>query len=508
MPFRGIETLHLAYKAALPLNKVLQTSSMGRTKAMYIPTHGISEYQVQRLKGKLDKAEFATISVDMSTFSQISETGTKTKNLDIVVRFYNDVSKQVENHFLDVHFLAYETADIQKASILKSLSRFSIGLDKVIQLSRDNPNVNRRLNRLIEEEQISEVGKVRMLDTGACLIHPSHGSFKKAIGELDVEMETIIVCHHSLFKLSTVRRDKFAEKCKELGLQQLEYLEFCSTRWLVAGPCCERIDYLWDGMAAFVKDYPKEDKQITKNGVFKNLQKFYSDENIEANRCRIKFVMYTASKHEPFNAKLQTEAPIFPFLNKETRFLFGNILATVSKDDVPRTKQISKLNIKAAAKKRIPDLGPELNNLMEDLEDTKKSDLYDEFKKCLIKDLECLQSSLNFDKEVILEASYFDPDKRNYTQTKVKMGNLAHRSYRFSKQELLKLDQEIKVYIELNSNIVPEFSAKQRLDTDFYVPVWQLMENQLGYKPILFIRLTKMVLSLSHGQALVERSFR
>ena len=77
--------MHLAYKAASPHDKVIQDSSMGKTKAMNlnIPTHGISVHQIQRLKGKLDKVEFVTISVEKSTFSQIAETGTKQRMLTL-----------------------------------------------------------------------------------------------------------------------------------------------------------------------------------------------------------------------------------------------------------------------------------------------------------------------------------------------------------------------------------------------------------------------------------------
>ena len=60
----------------------------------------------------------------------------------------------------------------------------------------------------------------------------------------------------------------------------------------------------------------------------------------------IRFIIFLASKHETFNGKLQTQAPYFPFLNKETRKLFDYILSTVSTDDLPRTAAISDLDIK------------------------------------------------------------------------------------------------------------------------------------------------------------------
>lgn len=77
---------------------------------------------------------------------------------------------------------------------------------------------------------------------------------------------------------------------------------------------------------------------------------------------------------------------------------------------------------------------------------------------------------------------------------------------RFEEAELAELDHEVSTYISMQ---VPDFNViEDRLDTDFYVKVWDEMEKTLLKEPLQFKRLTKIVLGLLHGQAQVERSFR
>ena len=77
-----------------------------------------------------------------------------------------------------------------------------------------------------------------------------------------------------------------------------------------------------------------------------------------------------------------------------------------------------------------------------------------------------------------------------------------------NKTENKKLSAQIDAYI-IVADVAPYTNNKNnRLDRDFYPEVFEAMTRNLGYKPVEFIKLTKLVLSLSHGQASIERSFR
>ena len=116
--------------------------------------------------------------------------------------------------------------------------------------------------------------------------------------------------------------------------------------------------------------------------------------------------------------------------------------------------------------------------------------------------------NLNIDNKLLYFLSAFDPSERNRTHTSPKMIKFAGRTERFSDKEMTELEVQIKAYQELPKEDVPNFKEPDdRLDT-FYVNVWEQMKKSINYEPKEFQKLCKMVLSLSHGQATVERSFR
>ena len=134
IPFRAIDDIHKAYKMSLPKDEILNRSTMSKTKANYTANFGIGNYQQGRLMEKIKQCEYLTLYLDTSTFNQISEeTGNKAKDLDIFIRLFNDVTNRSECHFLDVHFLAFETAEVQLNALLETLEKYSVDLKKVTQ---------------------------------------------------------------------------------------------------------------------------------------------------------------------------------------------------------------------------------------------------------------------------------------------------------------------------------------------------------------------------------------
>ena len=81
-------------------------------------------------------------------------------------------------------------------------------------------------------------------------------------------------------------------------------------------------------------------------------------------------------------------------------------------------------------------------------------------------------------------------------------------SKRLNNIENKKLSAQIDAYINL-TNVLPYTNNKKNcLDKDFYPTIFAEMAVQLGSEPMEFMKPTKLVLSLSHGQACIEQSFR
>ena len=94
-------------------------------------------------------------------------TGSLGKNLNIVVKFFNERTKRVEQHFLDVIFLAQETTLIQLEVIRNAMGEFDITWKQVSQLGRDDPAVNKLLVKMFKAEQAKVTGKSFIYDTEA-----------------------------------------------------------------------------------------------------------------------------------------------------------------------------------------------------------------------------------------------------------------------------------------------------------------------------------------------------
>ena len=116
--------------------------------------------------------------------------------------------------FIDYHSVGHEPADVQVEHFKKinkisrhiyfqvegiksTLSSKNIQLSNMLCLSRDNPNVMKRVFKLLEE-LVKESNNPKPVDA-PCFLHPTHTSFKKGVKALLGNL-------HGYFKTSTARR--------------------------------------------------------------------------------------------------------------------------------------------------------------------------------------------------------------------------------------------------------------------------------------------------------------
>ena len=99
--------------------------------------------------------------------------------MDIVLRFFNENTGQVETPYFDSRFLRRPNSINLLDSLLEGLS--PLDMDKMIQLSMDGPNVNwdvlKRLSLSREEKEFSKLTYFDMTKT-----HKIHILFKNGIG--------------------------------------------------------------------------------------------------------------------------------------------------------------------------------------------------------------------------------------------------------------------------------------------------------------------------------------
>ena len=63
---------------------------------------------------------------------------------------------------------------------------------------RDNPNINKKLVSLVDQ-YIKDKNYIKLLDVGACALHPRLSSFRKGLDELETDVWSLAVDLHIFF---------------------------------------------------------------------------------------------------------------------------------------------------------------------------------------------------------------------------------------------------------------------------------------------------------------------
>ena len=367
---------------------------------------------------------------------------------------------------------------------------------------------------LKKDIQKSTDGKAKLIEVGPCTLHPVHTAVKKMCSNLDVEVDRILVSLHSLFKISLVRRANYKAVCDEVGEAMENFVHHVATRWGSILVGVNKVVLHFPSLDKFItQELPNVEKKIKDNIVYQNLLQFF--EKKEENLVRFKFISYVVTISNKFNLRFQTESPSVCFIMDESIALFTRIANVICNgSSLPKcATDLFYLDIDEFLeenKKQELDIDPTLKALLNDLPEESKDDLEKEFFGAIIAELKHLQRNMNFDKPILEHLKAFDPKYRRDATTKANMLEVAKETGRFTEKEIENLDDEISVYtLELDDENIPSFNCfKDRLDIEFYPKIWKAIENKSGKIPSAFTKLTKLIMSLPHGQATIERSFR
>ena len=98
---------------------------------------------------------------------------------------------------------------------------------------------------------------------------------------LDFNLEKILACFHSFFKLSTARRKELSDIMK-ISDEEIEFpLRLVSTHWLSAEPAISRILEHYDSLKQyFLETVPKSAaKQVLNLDVYVSISDFFDEGN-------------------------------------------------------------------------------------------------------------------------------------------------------------------------------------------------------------------------------------
>ena len=323
---------HFSYNASSDIGDVLRAMftdsdiakkfKCGSTKLAYLVCFGIAPYFTEQLINKVRKAVCYVISFDES-LNPICQEG----QMDVIVRyFYRD---KVVSQYLQSQFLGHASAQDLVSAFKQGTSK--LNPSKMLQVSMDGPNVNFKfLSDLQDDRKKEDPDLPGILQLGSCSLHIVHGAFSTGIQKTGWNLESLLRAIWYLFKDSPARRSDF----KKITKTNVFGLKFCSTRWVEDICVVERAIKIWPHLVTYVKETLKKPKrQIPTVASFKTLQEFVvSDKLILA---KLEVFLATAKLVQPFLKKYQTEKPMMPFITEDlcnilrslmTRFIKGSVL--------------------------------------------------------------------------------------------------------------------------------------------------------------------------------------
>ena len=414
--------------------------------------------------------------------------------------------------FFDCYHLGHETADIMVEKITLSLQKSGLGLDKMITLSRDNPTVMKALERKLGEKA-KLAGNPGMLSFPDYL-HPGHSGLREGMKDLGSDIEKFLVDAHAFFKLSTSRRWEIL-KIREMIMENDQFfLRFVRSRWLTTGPVAERLVEHWASLREYILTFlPSQNDQSSKETMntvrYQDMVQFLKPGQDVKNLARLQFLIFLCKLNKPFLTVFQSEKPKIHLLYLECLNLIKVYMKLICHPDkvAYNGPKISKLTFKefglllplskcffgAGAEKEILKL-PEDDRLL----------IRTDFRNAVVKTLKYLVSHFPLTDRFLCDLAFLDPDFKDDSKFVTNLLRAAGHTGRFAEHELQDLGVQLQAVTSLG---LKEYDEKHDQLDLFWSEIWKKVEGVIKDEPVALIKFIKIVCSLPHSNAFLERGF-
>lgn len=429
--------------------------------------------------------------------------------MDVNIRFWCNERDFVCTRYFTSAFLNRSTADEIRRNFKLALSDFKISA--MIQISMDGPNVNHKFFKDLkaELEEDSQGDSPVLLNMGSCGLHALHGAFKTAIKASNWSLISFFRCLYNLFKDVPARRALFTQ----YSTSNVFPLKFCSVRWLQNGDVAQRALDIMPHLKKFICGVKKDKISITCSS-FHTVCSLIEDPLLEA---KLTFFKSLIAEVEPFLKQYQIDAPLVPFLHRSLQSIVGNVMQRFIKESVIKENTaIQKIDLKKK-ENLLPaseiDLGFATHSALKRINKIKKipdkdilvfrKDCFECLKTFVSKVLERSPLQYSLTKAV----SCFDPATAvNNDINKKVMQNLLAILEEHKWIDGTTADRAKREYINAcNQPFAIEelrnYENKIRVDV-----FWRNLLNRVSNCDNI-MKVMKLIMSLSHGNANVERGF-
>ena len=280
----------------------------------YLLTFGLAPYFLNELYKKLKNSPNYVILFDES-YNSIS----KSEQMDVHVRFWDDDSNCVITRYLDSQFLNRGTAD----QIFLYATR-NLDDSKILQLSMDGPSVNLKFYRdYVSCRSESPAGTPSLVDIGVCGLHVVHGAFKTGVNSTSWKIDNLLRSLYYLFHDTYARRTEY----REITGSQNFPLQFCATRWTEDSSVAERAIEIWPNICKYVEIVSKKAKsrQPTSSS-YATVVKATNDPLTET---KLNVFVSMANELNDYLKVFQTDKPMVPLLYEHLKSILSSLLEKV-----------------------------------------------------------------------------------------------------------------------------------------------------------------------------------
>ena len=493
------------FRKMFPDSDIAQKFSCGEKKCSYLCRFGLAPHFHKLLLQRVKDADEFVLMYDES-FNR----STQNKQMDVHMRLW-DTNGTVSSRYLCSKFMGHATAE-------QMLDKFNecvgnLNLAKLIQISMDGPNVNWKLYDLMQQDLKVNLN-VSLLNIGSCNLHVVHGAFKDGAKASGWDLDHFLSSMFWLFNESPARREDFttATNCSTFPLK------WCNHRWLENTTVCERALFLLPFTKKYLAAVSAGSCPRPQNKSFEAVRESCTDQLLAA---KLKFSVSVAKQIEPFLAQYQTDKPMIPFISGDIYKLLKSLMnrfvkpalmkevksvSDLTKIDISRNDNIvdySKIDVGFVTENALKDLGKKV---------TDKQLL--EFRLACKHWLKASATKL-LEKTAVQfplahNLSFLDPRLISQTdKNKVRLKSILRLLVQNSRVNESDVDDILQQYIDYAGKMIEtelkrftDFEpGKCRVDTLMF----ETMEDKEMYSKVW--KVVKMLLTLSHGQASVERGF-
>ena len=255
--------------------------------------------------------------------------------MDFVVRFLH--GRRIATRYLKSSFLGHTRAKDILEHFKKGLEEFNA--TKILQISMDGPKTNLKFFKDFTEDRGEDLPK--LLDLGTCSLHVIHGAFTTGIQKTGWGLDVLLRSLYYLFDHSPARSEDYTEIMKS----NIFPLPFCSTRWVEDQAVAKRAIEIWPNIVKYVKETEKKPKsQIPKIASYEKVRDAVLQDRLII--AKLEVFVSTAALLKPFLTKYQTEWPMIPFLVTDVEGLLRNVLSKIVKPTVLSNSKLASIELK------------------------------------------------------------------------------------------------------------------------------------------------------------------